>query len=85
MLDRFYTYSRHDDDLHIHAWDFVEKNDDGLHVYHNAANNKDTTVIPYDNEDDFCRENDVFESRLEIVLNNEDTFTLDEVRMFISE
>lgn len=85
MLDRFYTYSYHENDLHIHAWEFVEKNNDGLGVYYNQKFDKTTTVIPYDNKKDFCTENDVFETRLEVVLELEETYDYDEVRLVLDE
>ena len=85
MLDRFYTFTKTKGDLHIHTWDFVEKDDDGMWVYYNEYYDKNTKTVPYDDEVEFCRENDVFESRLEVVLSADPNFWVSEVEFDLDE
>ena len=77
MIYEFYTFSKHNKDLHIHTWEYSHRNDDGLDVYYCEAHDKETTVVPYDNEDEFAKENDVFLNIIDIVLDETPVFEID--------
>lgn len=84
MLE-FYTYSFDKTDLHIHHWFHSHRNDDGLDVYYNEAHDKETTCVPYDDESEFCRENDVYADRLQIILDLTEVFRLDDIKLVLDE
>jgi len=71
IIEKFYTYEELGDDLVIYSWDFKEKNQDGLLIYYNEQTDTLTECYDYDTEKEFAVENDVFLSRLDVVLEFE--------------
>ena len=72
IFDKFYTYEMLGEDMIIYTWQFEERNEDGLLVYYNEQNDTYTECVPYDDPDDFRKENELYLSILDIALDFEE-------------
>jgi hypothetical protein len=79
IIEEFYTYEFEAEDLIIRKWNFQEKNDDGLLVYYNEATDLITECVEYDTEEEFAKENDVFLTQWDALLENTEFIPFDDV------
>jgi hypothetical protein len=79
IIEEFYTYEFEAEDLIIRKWNFQEKNDDGLLVYYNEATDLITECVEYDTEEEFAKENDVFLTQWDALLENTEFIPSDDV------
>jgi hypothetical protein len=79
IVEEFYTYEFEAEDLIIRKWNFQEKNRDGLLVYYNEATDLITECIEYETEEEFVKENDVFLTQWDVVIENTEFISFDDV------
>lgn len=79
IIDEFYTYEFEAEDLVIRKWNFQEKNADGLLIYYNEATDLVTECVEYEDEHEFAKENDVFLTQFDVLLENTEFVPFDEV------
>jgi hypothetical protein len=79
VVEEFYTYEFEAEDLIIRKWNFQEKNRDGLLIYYNEATDLMTECIEYDTEEEFAKENDVFLTQWDVVIENTEFISFDDV------
>jgi hypothetical protein len=79
IVEEFYTYEFEAEDLIIRKWNFQEKNRDGLLIYYNEATDLMTECIEYDTEEEFAKENDVFLTQWDVVIENTEFISFDDV------
>jgi hypothetical protein len=79
IVEEFYTYEFEAEDLIIRKWNFQEKNRDGLLVYYNEATDLITECVEYDTEEEFVKENDVFLTQWDVVIENTEFISFDDV------
>ncbi len=79
IVEQFYTYEFEAEDLIIRQWNFQEKNRDGLLIYYNEATDLITECIEYDTEEEFAKENDVFLTQWDVVIENTEFIPFDDV------
>ncbi len=79
IIERFYTFEEIGEDLIIYSWDFQERNRDGLLIYYNEQTDTTTECVACETEKEFAKENDVFLTRWDALLENTEFIPFDNV------